>query len=117
MPLSEIFNWKSTTPRNDVGEYIDQAFWRSSKDFEILSTRGIVPYTNARVPSADTSFVEELPLVPEPLLKSGLIKTLRDCGDLVDVRTQDILWILENSSRTRTPTELVSYHYPKQLLC
>lgn len=53
------------------------------------------------------SFIEELPLVPEPLLKAGLIKALRGGGDLTEVQTEDIVWILENSQRTRTAVEMV----------
>lgn len=95
-----------------MGKYIEQAFWRCSRDFEILSSRGIVPYKNVRIASGDMGFLEELPVVPESLLQAGLIKALRGGGDLTEVQTDDIVWILEKSQRTRTPTELVSSHVP-----
>ncbi|KAL9601887.1 MAG: hypothetical protein Q9219_002240 [cf. Caloplaca sp. 3 TL-2023] len=110
--LYEGFDWKSTTPRDDVGEYIEQAFWRCSREFEILSSRGIVPYKNVRIASVDMSFIEELPIVPESLLKAGLIKALRAGGDLTEVQTEDIVWTLEKSKRTRTPLETVSGDIP-----
>ena len=68
-----------------------------------------MPYKNVRIAPVDISFIEELPLVPEPLLKAGLIKALRKGGDLTEVQTDDIVWILEKSNRTRTPVELVSF--------
>ncbi|KAL9028350.1 MAG: hypothetical protein Q9196_003268 [Gyalolechia fulgens] len=108
----ESFYWKATTPRDDVGKYIEQAFWRCSRDFEILSNRGIVPYKNVRIASGDMGFIEELPVVPELLLQAGLIKALRGGGDLSEVQTEDIVWILEKSQRTRTPTELVRSDVP-----
>ncbi|KAL8646683.1 MAG: hypothetical protein Q9210_005996 [Variospora velana] len=102
----ETFNWKPAGPRSDVGQYIEKAFWSSSPEFEILSSRGIIPYKNVRIAPIDLSFIDELPVVPEPLLKAGLIKSLRDGGDLTEVQIEDIVWILENSKRTRTPAEL-----------
>lgn len=102
----ESFDWKSTTPRDDVGKYIEQAFWRCSRDFEILSSRGIVPYKNVRIASGDIGFIEELPTVPQSLLQAGLIKALRAGGDLTEVQTNDVVWILEKSQRTRTPNEM-----------
>ncbi|KAL8922570.1 MAG: hypothetical protein Q9208_005073 [Pyrenodesmia sp. 3 TL-2023] len=102
----KTFDWKKTTPRSDVGVYVEEAFWSCSSDFEILSSRGIVPHKNVRVAAGDLSFIEELPMVPEPLLKTGLVESLRKGGDLADVQTDDIVWILDKSQRTRTPTEL-----------
>ncbi|KAI4175037.1 MAG: hypothetical protein LQ348_006257, partial [Seirophora lacunosa] len=102
----ETFNWKPAGPRSDVGEYVEKAFWSCSPEFEILSSRGIVPYKNVRVAPTELSFIDELPVVPEPLLKAGLIKSLRDGGDLSDVQIEDIVWVLEKSKRTRTPGEL-----------
>ncbi|KAL8750336.1 MAG: hypothetical protein Q9184_006457, partial [Pyrenodesmia sp. 2 TL-2023] len=103
---SKTFDWKTTTPRSDIGVYIEEAFWSCSSDFEILSSRGIVPHKNVRVALGDLSFIEELPVVPEPLLQAGLVESLRKGGDLADVQTEDIVWILDKSQRTRTPTEL-----------
>ncbi|KAL8834763.1 MAG: hypothetical protein Q9170_003612 [Blastenia crenularia] len=85
---------------------VPAAFWRCSKDFEILSSRGIVPYKNVRIASGNLDFLEELPVVPEPQLQAGLIKALRAGGDLTEVQTDDIVWILEKSKRTRTPAEM-----------
>lgn len=53
--------------------------------------------------------------MPEPLLKAGLIKSLRDGGDLSEVQIEDIVWVLENSKRTRTPGELVGLKLPMSL--
>ncbi|KAL8897550.1 MAG: hypothetical protein Q9207_007161 [Kuettlingeria erythrocarpa] len=103
---SETFNWKSTIPRSDVGGYMEEAFWSCSSELDILSSRGIVPYKNVRVATGDLSFIGELPIIPEPLLKSGLVQSLRKGGDLAEVQTEDVVWILDKSQRTRTPAEL-----------
>lgn len=105
---SESFDWSSTTPLHDVGRYIQDTFWDCAPDFSLFSSRGFVPMDNARVASADISFVEELATVPEPLLQLGLVQKLREGGVLVDVQIDDIIWVLENSKKTRTPAQLVS---------
>lgn len=110
--VSETFSWESAVPRGDVGNHIENAFWHCSPDFEILSSRGIVPCHKVRIAPADLSFIEELPVVPEPLLKAGLIKSLRAGGDLKEVQTEDIVEMLEKCRRTRTPNELVSLERP-----
>ncbi|KAL8771283.1 MAG: hypothetical protein Q9209_003188 [Squamulea sp. 1 TL-2023] len=79
---------------------------REVNDFSLFSSRGFVPLDNVRVASVDLSFVEELPTIPEPLMQLGLIKMLREGGDLKDVQIQDIVTILEKSKKTRTPHQL-----------
>ncbi|KAL8692962.1 MAG: hypothetical protein Q9218_002111 [Villophora microphyllina] len=106
MPDSETFEWGTTTPQSDVGKAIQIAFWSCSKEFELLSSRGVVPIGNARVASEDLSFVDELPVMPEAVLDAGLIKRLRESGDLKAAQVEDIVWILEKSKRTRTPSQL-----------
>ena len=105
---SASFDWSSTTPLPDVGSYIQNAFWNCGKDFSLISSRGFVPLDNVRVSSDDLSFIEELPIVPEPLLQFGLIKRLRAGDVLSDVQIEDIVTILEKSKKTRTPVQLVS---------
>lgn len=93
---------------SDVGKEVQTAFWHCSRDFEVVSSRGVVPLGNARIAQVDFSFVDELPVIPEALLDVGLIKHLRESGDLQDVKVDDIIWILEKSKKTRTPSQLVS---------
>lgn len=109
---SASFDWSSTTPLSDVGSYIQNAFWNCGKDFSLISSRGFVPLENVRVSPDDLSFVEELPIVPEPLLQFGLIKRLRAGDVLSDVQIEDIVTILEKSKKTRTPVQLVSQKHP-----
>ncbi|KAL8702736.1 MAG: hypothetical protein Q9201_004089 [Fulgogasparrea decipioides] len=104
--LCETFNWSSTTPLPGVGEEIESAFWSCSNDFKLLSSRGIVPIENIRTTSVDVSFVDELPVIPAQLFDVGLVKRLRESGYLRDVEVEDIVWILEKSKKTRTPTQL-----------
>lgn len=107
-PDSENFDWGSTTPQSEVGTTIQASFWSCSKEFELFSTRGIVPIGNARLALTDLSFVEELPVIPEAMAETGLIKRLRESGDLQAAQIDDIVWILDNSKSTRTPDQLVS---------
>ncbi|KAL8734540.1 MAG: hypothetical protein Q9166_001440 [cf. Caloplaca sp. 2 TL-2023] len=104
--LYKAFDWSSTTPLFDVGSYVQTAFWNCGRDFTLISSRGFVPLDNVRVTSADLSFVDELPTVPEPLLNFGLIKTLREGGALSDVQTEDVVYILEKSKKKRSPDQL-----------
>ena len=105
---SAAFDWSSTTPLPDVRRAVEDTFWNCCKDFRLISSRGWVPLENVRVSSDDLSFVEELPIVPELLLRLGLIGTLRAGGVLSDVQIEDIVTILERSKKTRTPVQLVS---------
>ncbi|KAL8696556.1 MAG: hypothetical protein Q9224_002734, partial [Gallowayella concinna] len=102
----EAFDWRPTTPLPDVGRYVQDVFWDCAKDFSLFSTRGFVPLDNVRVASADLSFVEELPTVPESLLQLGLVQKLRKEDVLMDVQIEDIIYILEKSKKTRTPMQL-----------
>ncbi|KAI4193960.1 MAG: hypothetical protein LQ350_008058 [Teloschistes chrysophthalmus] len=104
--LYENFDWGSTTPQSEVGTTIQASFWSCSKEFELFSTRGIVPIGNARLALTDLSFVEELPVIPEAMAETGLIKRLRESGDLQAAQIDDIVWILDNSKSTRTPDQL-----------
>lgn len=115
-PDSESFDWGSTTPQSEVGTTIQGSFWSCSKEFELLSTRGIVPIGNARLALTDLSFVEELPVIPEAMAEAGLIKRLRESGDLQAAQIDDIVWILENSKSTMTPSQLVSQQSSLTLL-
>ncbi|KAL8855220.1 MAG: hypothetical protein Q9221_000126 [Calogaya cf. arnoldii] len=104
--LYASFDWSPTTPLSNVGSYVQDSFWNCGKDFSLISSRGFVPLDSVRVTSDDLSFVEELPIVPEPLLQFGLIKRLRAGDVLSDVQVDDIVTILETSKKTRTSVQL-----------
>ncbi|KAL8995170.1 MAG: hypothetical protein Q9169_005055, partial [Polycauliona sp. 2 TL-2023] len=104
--LYATFDWSSTTPSSEVRSHLEDAFWDCGKDFGLISSRGFVPLDNVRVSSDDLSFVEELPILPEPLLQFGLIKKLRAEKVLSDVQIDDIVIILERSKKTRTSGQL-----------
>ncbi|KAL8670569.1 MAG: hypothetical protein Q9168_004897, partial [Polycauliona sp. 1 TL-2023] len=100
------FDWSSTTPNSDVRDLIEYAFWHCGTDFSLISSRGFVPLENVRVSSDDLSFVEDLPILPQPLLQLPLIKKLRAGEDLKDVQIDDIVIMLEKSKKTRTSGQL-----------
>lgn len=61
--------------------------------------------------------MEELPVIPEAMADAGLIKRLRESGDLQVAQVDDIVWILENSKSTRTPSQLVRQRLLLLVLC
>ena len=89
----------------EVGDYVQKAFWHCSEEFDILSSCGVVPALNTRVASEDMSFVEELPVIPGPLLDTSLLKLLRKEGVVNEAQIEDVLLILEKA--TRSATQLV----------
>ncbi|KAL8872034.1 MAG: hypothetical protein Q9174_002267 [Haloplaca sp. 1 TL-2023] len=100
MALYETFDWRKTTPDSTVGEEISNAFWGSSGDFELFSSRGIVSHKEARVAPDELTFVDEVPIVPESMLRFGFIQSLRDFKHLQDIDIPDIVQTLESSPRT-----------------
>ena len=100
MTGSETFDWRKTTPDSTVGTEISNAFWGSSPDFELFSSRGIVSHKEARVAPVELTFVDEVPIVPESMLGFGFIRSLREHDHLQNISIGDIVEQLEKSPRT-----------------
>ncbi|KAL8791507.1 MAG: hypothetical protein Q9213_000124 [Squamulea squamosa] len=96
---------KKVLASHELQEVLPAVKWLYN-DFSLFSSRGFVPLNNVRVAPIDLSFVEELPTIPEQFVQLGLIKMLREGGDLKDVQIEDIITILEKSKKTRTPHQL-----------
>ncbi|KAF2861246.1 hypothetical protein K470DRAFT_257159 [Piedraia hortae CBS 480.64] len=97
---------EETTPSEQVGNYIEEAFWscNRSASIEVLSARGILPSELVRVATEDLSFVSGIPTVPGQVMDQagGFITRLRTYELLVDITISDIKRELEAQALTET---------------
>lgn len=95
--LHKTFTWNESTPARDVGDLIEDAFWKCSEhtSIDILSSRGVLPCSKVRVATEAFDFVEGIPQVPEPLLDTGLVRRLREYRIITDITISDITSELE----------------------
>lgn len=95
------FTFTSTTPSSNVGQFIQYGFWQCAKDksIELLSTKGVLPSNKIRLPTG-ISFLEGLPILPEPLIKGApeFVKSLTSTLKLVEVQMSDIIDQLERKA-------------------
>lgn len=100
--LHNTYTWKESTPSNEVGTLIEEAFWTCNQKTSIatLSTRGILPSSDVRLAPENLAFVEDIPTLPEALVDVGLIKKLIDYGIITEVTISDIKQNLENKALT-----------------
>ena len=96
--LHTTFAFNESTPLSEVGTLVEEAFWTCGKQMaiDILSSRGVLPSSRVRCLSEDLGFVQGIPVVPEPLVQTSLIKRLRDYGVITDVTISDIKSELES---------------------
>ena len=96
--LHSTFAFNESTPVSEVGTLVEEAFWTCSKQMaiDILSSRGVLPSSRVRCLSEDLGFVQGIPVVPEPLVQTSLVKRLRDYGIITDVTISDIKSELES---------------------
>ena len=104
--LHTTFAFNESTPISEVGTLVEEAFWTCGKQMaiDVLSSRGVLPSSRVRCLSEDLGFVQGIPVVPEPLVQTSLVKRLRDYGVITDVTISDIKSELE--SRPLDPRQL-----------
>lgn len=80
--IHNTFTWNESTPASEVGNLVEEAFWTCSKNMspDILSCGGVLPSSSVRVLTEELGFVQGIPVVPEPLIDTGLVKRLREYG-------------------------------------
>ena len=95
---SNTFAWKESTPASEVGNLIEEAFWTCSKNMsiDVLSSRGVLPSSKVRVLTEELGFVEGIPVLPTPLIDTGLVRRLREHGVITDITISDIKSELES---------------------
>ncbi len=100
--LHNTYTWKESTPSNEVGTLMEEAFWTCNQKTSIatMSTRGIMPSSDVRLAPENLAFVEDIPTLPEALVDVGLVKKLIDYGVISEVTISDIKQNLENKALT-----------------
>ena len=97
---ARTFTFKESTPLANVGTVIEDVFWTCSKkaSIEFLSTCGILPTHQIRNAPKDLSFMTDIAVIPEGVVKEAgdLVSRLVDYGLVTDVTPSDIKSALES---------------------
>jgi len=98
--LHKTFTWKESTPSSEVGTLVEEAFWTCNKKMtiDVLSSRGVLPSSRVRISTEDLGFVEGIPVLPDALANSGLIRRMRDYGVITEITISDIKLELEGKA-------------------
>lgn len=97
----ESFSWNETTPSTEVGALMEEAFWTCNHKVPvaILSTQGVLPASHVRMkPEEGLGFVDGIPVTPDPLTKSRLVKKLIEYGVITEILAPDIRNELQNKA-------------------
>lgn len=93
------FTFRESTPSNQVGQVVEEAFWTCNKkaSIDILSSCGVLPSQQVRIATEDLSFVEGIPVLPKPLMEQAkdFIDKLTNFGIITDITVSDIKKELE----------------------
>ncbi|KAF1970207.1 hypothetical protein BU23DRAFT_538598 [Bimuria novae-zelandiae CBS 107.79] len=105
------FTSNASHPSTLLGEKIEEAFWSCSKErsIEMLSTKGVMPSKQVRMPAETLSFLGEVPMVPQDLATRAytFMLSLHRRGFISELTMADIREGLE--SRALTEDELVEF--------
>ncbi|GBB83155.1 hypothetical protein RclHR1_00010037 [Rhizophagus clarus] len=104
------FTFKPSTPNAQVGIITESQFFNCSKNIlPILSTNGVLPISNVRIPNPEmTGFIKTVPVVPQFMFDHcyTFFKKARDTMKLIkELTLQDVF--LELSSRTLSEDEMI----------
>ncbi|KAF2016683.1 hypothetical protein BU24DRAFT_423056 [Aaosphaeria arxii CBS 175.79] len=101
----------SSHPSTSLGETVEEAFWNCSKErsIEILSSKGLMPSKQVRMPAETLSFLGEVPMVPQELAKEAVtfMINMHQRGFISELTMADIRHGLE--SRALTEEELIEF--------
>ena len=104
------FTFEESTPSAQISQIIEESFWTAFKkaSIEIYSTRGVLPTTSVRLATEDFSgFVEGIPVLPDTLVGTKLVKKLRDYGLVSDITIADVK--KELGSKALTTLQLIAF--------
>lgn len=105
------FTSNASHPSTLLGEKIEEAFWSCSKErsIEMLSTKGVMPSKQVRMPAETLSFLGEVPMVPQDLATKAytFMLSLHSRGFISELTMADIRDGLE--SRALTEDELTEF--------
>jgi hypothetical protein len=104
------FTFNQSTPNKQVGEIIALQFFNCLEtDLSILSTNGVLPISDVRIPNSEMiGFIKKVPLVPKIILEQcdSFLKEAKDIWKfIVELTFQDVLYELKN--RTLSEDEMI----------
>lgn len=102
--ILKAFTFGDSIPSGQVGQIVEEAFWTcfNKASIEMYSSRGVLPTTQVRLGSDDlSSFVNNIPVVPEELKASPFVTKLTDFGLLSHITVTDIKRELEVKALTK----------------
>lgn len=108
--ILKSFTFDDSTPNAQISQIIEESFWTSYKQpsIEIYSSRGVLPTTAVRLAAEDLSgFVEGIPVLPEPLVASRLVKKLKDYGLITEITVEDVK--KELGAKALTKEQLIAF--------
>ena len=91
--LHNQYSWSETTPSNEVGSLMEEAFWTCNQKVAIatMSTQGVLPASKVRTePDDGLGFVDGIPVLPQALMEVGLVKKLIEYGVITEITVSDI---------------------------
>ncbi|GAO16947.1 hypothetical protein UVI_02054800 [Ustilaginoidea virens] len=100
----KTFTFGDSTPSNQVGQVVEEAFWTCFKkaSIEAYSSQGVLQTTQVRLGSAELDgFVESIPVVPEDMKSSPFVKKLIDFGLISHITVTDVKRELEAKALTK----------------
>ena len=107
--LHNVYSWQESTPSTQVGRLMEEAFWtcdqKSTTRIATLSSRGVMLSSQVRLAPEQLDFVDNIPTLPEPLTKAGLVRRLIDWEVITEVTMSDIKQNLEGKALTNAQLE------------
>lgn len=91
--ILKSFTFDESTPNAQISQIIEESFWTSYQQasIEMYSSRGVLPTTTVRLATEDLSgFVDGIPVLPEPLVDSTLVRKLKDYGLITEITVEDV---------------------------
>ena len=92
--LLQFFTFRTSTPIAEVGQTIQASFFScNTKEFLLLSSKGIIPSSQVRLPAAELSFLSGLSIVPASVAKENaiLLDQLQERNLLRPITIEDII--------------------------
>lgn len=89
----KFFTHHHSTPSAEVSILLENAFFKcsSANSFPLISTLGIRPASQIRLPEASFSFLKQLPLVPTELVADTMVLSLQSKGVVKTISFEDVL--------------------------
>lgn len=104
------FTFDKSTPEESVGEIIENQFFDClERKLEILSTRGILPITDVRIPNSRMEgFIKTVPIVPKIVYEycNPFFAKAKDTGLIKELSFSDVKTELE--SRSLSEAEMIA---------